>query len=73
VVVPKGQAATVKTTVTLNPDLTAPIAKGAVIGKVVATAGSKSLGEAPVVALASVERAGFFQRIIQRITGLFSK
>jgi serine-type D-Ala-D-Ala carboxypeptidase (penicillin-binding protein 5/6) len=73
VVVPKGQAAAVKTAVTLNPDLTAPIAKGAVIGKVVATAGSKMLGEAPVVALASVERAGFFQRIIQRITGMFSK
>jgi len=73
VVVPKGQAATVKTTVSLNPNLEAPIAKGAVVGKIVATAGTKQLGEAPLVAQAAVERAGFFQRIIQRITGMFSK
>jgi len=72
-VVAKGKAATVQTTVTLNPDLTAPIAKGAVIGKVVASAGGKPLGEAPVVALAAVERAGFFKRIGQRISGWFSK
>ena len=72
-VVPKGQAATVQTSVSLTPGLTAPIAKGAVIGKVVATAGGKQLGEAPVIALAAVERAGFFQRIGQRISGLFSK
>jgi serine-type D-Ala-D-Ala carboxypeptidase (penicillin-binding protein 5/6) len=71
--VPKGQAATVQTTVSLTPGLTAPIAKGAVIGKVVATAGGKQLGEAPVIALAGVERAGFFQRIGQRISGWFSK
>ena len=72
-VVPKGQAATVQTTVSLNPNLEAPIAKGAVIGKVVATVGGKPVGEAPVVALAAVERAGFFQRIGQRISGWFSK
>jgi D-alanyl-D-alanine carboxypeptidase (penicillin-binding protein 5/6) len=72
-VVPKGQGATVQTSVSLTPGLTAPIAKGAVIGKVVATAGGKQLGEAPIVALAAVERAGFFQRIGQRISGLFSK
>ena len=71
--VPKGQAATVQTAVTLNPGLEAPIAKGAVIGKVVATAGGKQLGETPVIALAAVERAGFFQRMGQRISGLFSK
>jgi len=73
VVVPKGQAATVKTAVSLNPNLEAPIAKGAVVGKIVATAGTRQLGEAPLVAQAGVERAGFFQRIIQRITGMFSK
>jgi D-alanyl-D-alanine carboxypeptidase (penicillin-binding protein 5/6) len=72
-VVPKGQAAAVQTAVTLNPGLTAPIAKGAVIGKVVATANGKPLGEAPVVALAGVERAGFFERMRQHIAALFSK
>jgi len=72
-VAPKGQGGAVQTSVSLNPDLTAPIAKGAVIGKVVATANGKPLGETPVVALAAVERAGFFQRLGQRISGLFSK
>ena len=72
-VVPKGKSATVKTAVSLTPGLEAPIAKGAVIGKVVATADGKQVGEAPVVALAAVERAGFFKRIGQRISGLFSK
>jgi serine-type D-Ala-D-Ala carboxypeptidase (penicillin-binding protein 5/6) len=72
-VVPKGQAATVQTSVSLTPGLTAPIANGAVIGKIVATAGGKQLGETPIIALAGVERAGFFQRIGQRISGWFSK
>jgi len=73
VVLPKGQGTAVQTAVSLNPGLTAPVSKGAVIGKVVATANGKPLGEAPLVALASVERAGFFQRIRQHISGLFSK
>jgi len=73
IVVPKGQGATVQSSVSLSPGLTAPIAKGAVIGKIVATAGGKQLGEAPIVALAAVERAGFFQRMGQRISGLFSR
>jgi len=72
-VVPKGQAAAVKTEVTLNPGLEAPIAKGAVIGKAVASANGKALGEVPIVALADVERAGFFLRIKQRVAGWFSK
>ncbi|HEV6965471.1 D-alanyl-D-alanine carboxypeptidase family protein [Roseateles sp.] len=72
-VVPKGQAAAVQTAVSLNPALEAPIAKGAVIGKIVATANGKPLGEAPVVALADVARAGFFERLRQRVAGWFSK
>jgi len=72
-VLPKGQAAAVKTAITLNPAIEAPIAKGAVIGKIVATANGKQLGEAPVVALADVERAGFFERLRQRVVGWFSK
>lgn len=72
-VIPKGQGASVKTSVALNPGLEAPISKGAVIGKVVATANGKQLGEMPVVALAGVERAGFLLRMRQHISGWFSK
>jgi len=72
-VLPKGQGTTVQTSISLTPGLEAPIAKGAVMGKIVATAGGKQVGEAPIVALAAVERAGFLQRIGQRISGWFSK
>ena len=71
--VPKGKGAAVQTSVSLTPDLRAPIVKGAVIGKIVASAGGKQLGEVPIVALASVERAGFFQRMGQHVSGWFSK
>jgi D-alanyl-D-alanine carboxypeptidase (penicillin-binding protein 5/6) len=72
-VVPKGQAAGVQTSIVLTPGLEAPVTKGAVVGKIVATAGGKTLGETNIVALAAVDRAGFFQRIGQRISGWFSK
>jgi D-alanyl-D-alanine carboxypeptidase (penicillin-binding protein 5/6) len=71
--VPRGTAASVQTAVEWKPGLEAPIEKGAVIGKVVATAGGKRVGEAPLVAQAPVERAGFFQRLWQRIAKMFGK
>ncbi|MCG2592311.1 D-alanyl-D-alanine carboxypeptidase [Ramlibacter sp. XY19] len=69
--VPRGQQ--VQTAVQIKPDLEAPVAKGAVIGKVVATSNGKPIGEAPLVAQADVERAGFFQRGWQHVTRMFGK
>ena len=69
--VPRGQQ--VRTSVQVKPDLEAPVAKGAVIGKIVAEANGKTVGETPLVAQADVERAGFFQRLWQRILRLFGK
>ncbi|WP_298012018.1 D-alanyl-D-alanine carboxypeptidase family protein [uncultured Aquabacterium sp.] len=71
VLVPRGQAAQVRTAVQMQPNLTAPIAKGAVVGKVVASVNGKTLAEQPVVALEAVERAGFFKRSWQQLQGLF--
>lgn len=71
VTVPRGQKVT--TSVQINPKLEAPVAKGAVIGKVVAESNGKAVGEAPLVAQADVERAGFMLRTWQRVTGLFGK
>ncbi|WP_245932541.1 D-alanyl-D-alanine carboxypeptidase family protein [Aquabacterium olei] len=71
VLVPRGQAAQVRTAVQMQPNLTAPIAKGAVVGKVVASVDGKTLAEQPVVALEAVERAGFFKRSWQQLQGLF--
>ena len=69
--VPRGQQ--VQTTVELKPGLEAPIAKGAVIGKVVATANGKPVGETPLVALAEVERSGLLLRAWQHVANLFGR
>ena len=69
--VPRGQQ--VQTTVEIKPGLEAPIAKGAVIGKVIATSNGKPVGETPLVAQAEVERAGLLLRTWQHIAKLFGK
>ncbi len=69
--VPRGQP--VQTSVQINPDLEAPVAKGAVIGKVVATSNGKPVGETSLVAQADVERAGFLLRSWQHVTKWFGK
>ena len=61
--VPRGQK--LQTSVQVKPDLEAPVAKGAVIGKVIAESNGKPIGEAPLVAQADVERAGFMLRMWQ--------
>ena len=67
--VPKGQQ--VQTTVAFNAELEAPVAKGAVIGKVIANANGKALGEAPLIALADVERSGLLLRTWQYLLRMF--
>jgi D-alanyl-D-alanine carboxypeptidase (penicillin-binding protein 5/6) len=69
--VPRGQQ--VQTTVELKPGLEAPIAKGAVIGKVIATDNGKPVGETPLVAQAEVERSGWLLRAWQHVLKLFGK
>ena len=69
--VPRGQASRVQTTTQLNADLRAPIAKGAVVGKVVAMLDGKALAERPLVAFDPVESSGFFLSTWQHIRKLF--
>jgi D-alanyl-D-alanine carboxypeptidase (penicillin-binding protein 5/6) len=69
--VPRGQGARVQTAVQLNADLRAPIAKGAVLGKVVATLDGKALGEQPLVAFDAAEQSGIFLRTWQHLRKLF--
>ena len=68
---PRGQQ--VQTQVELKPGLEAPIAKGAVIGKVVATSNGKPVGETLLVAQAEVERSGWLLLGWQKLTHLFGK
>jgi D-alanyl-D-alanine carboxypeptidase (penicillin-binding protein 5/6) len=69
--VPRGQQ--VQTTFELKPGLEAPIAKGAVIGKVIATSNGKPVGETELVAQAEVERSGWLLRAWQHLLKLFGK
>ena len=69
--VPRGQQ--VQTAIEIKPGLEAPVAKGTVIGKVLATANGKPVGEAPLVAQADVERSGLLLRAWQHMTRWFGK
>jgi serine-type D-Ala-D-Ala carboxypeptidase (penicillin-binding protein 5/6) len=69
--VPRGQQ--VQTSVVVKPDLEAPVAKGAVIGKVVATSNGKPVAETPLVAQADVPRSGLMLRTWQHMAKLIGK
>ncbi|WP_151869797.1 D-alanyl-D-alanine carboxypeptidase PBP5/6 [Acinetobacter sp. TUM15509] len=72
VTMPKGQADKIKTQLVVQPKLNAPLAKGQVVGKLVASLDGKVIAEKPLVALKPVEEAGFFARIFDHIKMFFS-
>ena len=72
VTMPKGQANNIKTQLVVQPKLTAPLQKGQVIGKYVATMDGKVIAEKPLVALQAVEEAGFFARMLDHIKQFFA-
>lgn len=69
--VPRGTP--VQTVVQLNPDLQAPVAQGTVIGKVLATANGKPVGEAPLVAQTEVKRSGWLRLAWQHLARWFGR
>ena len=72
VTMPKGQANAIKTQLVIQPKLTAPLKKGQVIGKYVASLDGKVISEKPLVALQAVEEAGFFSKMLDHIKQFFS-
>lgn len=73
---PKGQAEKLAASMTVNPDLVAPIEQGAVIGKVEVRNGEQVVHTADLIALEPVEEGGFFRRVWDSIRlfiyGLFN-
>ena len=53
--------------------LEAPLTKGTVVGKVLATSNGKTVSEATLVAQSDVERSGLLLRGWQHVTKLFGK
>ena len=72
VTMPKGQANSIKTQIVVQPKLTAPLKKGQVVGKYVASLDGKVIAEKPLVALKDVEEAGFLARMLDHIKQFFS-
>jgi D-alanyl-D-alanine carboxypeptidase (penicillin-binding protein 5/6) len=68
---PKGQLEKLQAGMTLNPQLTAPIAQGDVIGKVEVKLGDEVMHSADLVALETIEEGGFFRRVWDSIRLFF--
>ncbi len=60
---PKGQLKNLAASMTMNPQLTAPIAKGDVIGKVEVKNGDKIVQTTELIALDDVQEGGIFRRV----------
>jgi D-alanyl-D-alanine carboxypeptidase (penicillin-binding protein 5/6) len=68
---PKGQLDKLQAGMTLNPQLTAPIAQGDVIGKVEVKLGEEVVHSADLIALEGVEEGSFFRRLWDSISLFF--
>ena len=68
---PKGQLEKLAASMTLNPQITAPIAQGDVIGKVEVKMGDQVVHSADLVALEAVEEGGFFRSLWDSIRLFF--
>jgi D-alanyl-D-alanine carboxypeptidase (penicillin-binding protein 5/6) len=72
ITLPRGQADKATVQLSVNPDLKAPIKKGQVIGQLTASVDGKILAKQPLVALSTIEEAGFFARLMDHIKIFFA-
>lgn len=70
---PRGRYDDLKATVVLDPWLTAPIAEGAELGTLSVTLDDDEVFSAALIALAAVERAGFFKRVWHSLQMFFTR
>jgi len=73
VTVPTGEYENLDAELTLPDKLVAPVREGEELGRVVVRHDGETLVDAPAVALAGVEQAGFVQRIIDRVWQWFEE
>ncbi|MFA7475064.1 MAG: D-alanyl-D-alanine carboxypeptidase family protein [Castellaniella sp.] len=71
VTVPRGRADDIKTEARYTQPLMAPLAEGARAGTLLVSLDGKELDQRPLVVLQSVEEAGFFGRLLDKIRLLF--
>jgi serine-type D-Ala-D-Ala carboxypeptidase (penicillin-binding protein 5/6) len=73
VTLPRGQREQLQTDMELQPTVTAPISRGDSLGTVRLSLNGEQVFEAPLVALETVEQAGFFARVWDSIKMWISK
>ncbi len=62
---PRGQLKNLKASYTLNqPQLTAPLAKGQVVGTIDFKLNDKTIEQRPLIVMEAVNEGGFFNRIV---------
>ncbi|MFV0283511.1 MAG: D-alanyl-D-alanine carboxypeptidase family protein [Castellaniella sp.] len=71
VTVPRGRASDIKTEARYTQPLMAPLAQGARAGTLMISLDGKELEQRPLLVLKSVEEAGFFGRMLDKIRLLF--
>ncbi len=71
VTVPKGQAAQVSTTTSVQPTIIAPVQKDQPLGEIVVKLGDQEVSKTPLVALEEVPESGWFGRMIDAILLFF--
>jgi len=69
--VPRGKAAQIEPQAQYTQPLLAPLAQGTQVGTVTLTLDGKTLRQVPLAVLQNVERAGFFSRMMNKISRLF--
>jgi len=69
--VPRGKAAQIEPQAQYPQPLLAPLAQGTQVGTVTLTLNGKTLRQVPLAVLQNVERAGFFSRMMDKISRLF--
>lgn len=72
ITIARGQRRNLKAEISLDQELIAPISKGQIVGKIHLRSGENDIAEFPLIALESVERAGFFGRMIDYIKMKFN-
>jgi len=72
VTIPRQQGDSLPATLDMMKEITAPIAVGDVLGKVIVGTEGNILLEQPVVALEAVEEGGFFKRMFDKIRLFFA-
>ncbi len=72
ITVPRGRGKDVKASMTIEPDLEAPIAAGQVVGSVIVRLDDDVVEEKPLIALEAIEQGGFFKRLWDSIARFFS-